>query len=78
MSVGWKQRDGRLGPEYEVDADTDPSAGDEGWSTRRGGMDAEAEGRVQGSDSVHANEQVQRQRLVPHLRRQSGRHSLDR
>jgi len=80
FSVGLKQRerDGRLGPEHEVDSDTDPFANDEGGSPRRRGMDAEVEGGVQVSHSLHPDEQVQRQRLVPHLRRQSRRHSLDR
>lgn len=72
------ERDGRLGPEHEVDSDTDPFTCDEGGSSRRRGMDAEVEGRVQGSHNLHADEQVQRQRLVPYLRRQSRRHSLDR
>lgn len=63
-----EERDGRLGPEHEVDADTDPTADDKGRSSRRSGMDAEAEGGVQVSHRLHSDEQVQRQRLVPDLR----------
>ncbi|KAA3476586.1 hypothetical protein EPI10_010560 [Gossypium australe] len=35
-------KNGRLGPEYEVDADLDPAIDDEGGPQKRSGMDSEA------------------------------------
>lgn len=73
-----RERNGGLGPEHEVDVDPNPSADNEGRAEGRRGVDAEAEGGVQGADHLHADEQVQGQRLVPDLRRQSRGHALDR
>lgn len=73
-----EEENGGLGPEHEVDADPNPAADDEGRAERRRGVDAAAEGGVQGADRVHADEQVERQRLVPDLRHQSRGHPLDR
>lgn len=55
-----KNKNGGLGPEHEVDANPDPTVDDEGRAERWGGMDAEAEGGVQGFDRLHPDEQVQR------------------
>ena len=72
------ERNGGLGPEHEIDTDPNPSANDESRAKRRCGLDAEAEGGVQVPDRLHTDEQVQRQRLVPDLRFQSGGDTLDR
>lgn len=67
-----------MGSEHEIDTDPNPSANDESRAKRRRGLDAEAEGGVQVPDRLHADEQVQRQRLVPDLSVQSGGDTLDR
>ena len=72
------ERNGGLGPEHEIDTDPNPSANDESRAKRRCGLDAEAEGGVQVPHRLHTDEQVQRQRLVPDLRVQSGGDTLDR
>lgn len=72
----WKN--GRLGPKHEINPNANPSAIHQGRTTRRSGMDAAPEGGVQGPDRLYFHEQVQGQRLVPHFRRQSGGHTVDR
>lgn len=77
---GFRRRrggDGGLGPQHEVDADPNPIAFNQGRAEGWCGVDAEAQGGVQGSHRLHPDEQVQRQRLVPHLRRQPRGHALD-
>lgn len=58
LGLAEKNKHGGLGSEYQVDAHPNPSANDESRAQRWRGVDAEAEGGVQGIDRLHSDEQV--------------------
>lgn len=62
---------GDIGHNNKIDANKDTTPDDEGRTPRWSGVDGAAEGGVQGVDSLHIDEQISRQRLVPNHSRQS-------